>query len=70
MLNYFRSHWGTVRAGLVETIAKFRDDELDLRPYAGAWSVRELMLHIAQECAQALQRNAAVTLRKNVRAHV
>src|SRR5947207_2694465 len=49
MLNYFRSHWGTVRAGLVETIAKFRDDELDLRPYAGAWSVRELMLHIAQE---------------------
>src|SRR5438128_2380415 len=49
LLAYLRSHWTNVRAGLIETVGKFHDDELDFRPYAAAWSVRELMLHIAQE---------------------
>lgn len=33
----------------METIDKFRDDELDYKPYATSWSVRQIMLHIAQE---------------------
>ena len=49
LVAYFRGHWQNVRAGLIETVGKFHDDELDFRPYAAAWSVRELMLHIAQE---------------------
>src|SRR5436309_9254180 len=49
LLAYLRSQWTNVRAGLIETVGKFHDDELDFRPYAAAWSVRELMLHIAQE---------------------
>ena len=48
-IEYVISHWENVRIGLVETINKFRDDELDYRPFAEAWSVRQLMLHIAQE---------------------
>jgi uncharacterized damage-inducible protein DinB len=43
------SHWAAVRAGLFETIDKFRDDELDFRPSAASWTVQQLMLHIAQE---------------------
>jgi uncharacterized damage-inducible protein DinB len=43
------AHWERVRTGLIETIDKFRDDELDFKPFAAAWSVRQLMLHIAQE---------------------
>src|SRR5262249_7764165 len=46
---YIRTQWQSVRAGLVETIAKRRDDELDVKPYPTAWTVRELVLHIAQE---------------------
>ena len=42
-------HWRTVRAGLLETIGKFRDEELNFKPFATAWTVRQLMLHIAQE---------------------
>jgi len=37
-----------VRAGLFETIAKLGDADLD-RPFAGAWTVRALLLHIAHE---------------------
>jgi len=46
---YIRTHWQSVRDGLVETINKLRDDELDFKPYPTAWTVRELLLHIAQE---------------------
>jgi uncharacterized damage-inducible protein DinB len=48
-LAYLFSHWEGVRAGLIETIDKFHDEELDFRPFAGSRSVRELMLHIAHE---------------------
>ncbi len=43
------AHWQTVRAGLLETIEKFRDEELDFKPFAASWTVRQVMLHIAQE---------------------
>ena len=43
------SHWTNIRARLIETIEKFEDADLDFRPYAAAWTVRQLMLHIAQE---------------------
>ena len=46
---YIVAQWERVRAGLLETIDKFRDDELDFKPFATAWSLRQLMLHIAQE---------------------
>jgi uncharacterized damage-inducible protein DinB len=46
---YLLAHWRSVRAGLLDTIAKFRDEELDFKPFAAAWSVRQLMLHIAHE---------------------
>ena len=48
-LDYLTARWRNVRAGLLATIAKFRDEELDFKPYAAAWSVRQLMLHIAHE---------------------
>ncbi len=41
------SHWKGVRTGLLEIIEKFNDDELDHKPYEGAWSVGEIILHIA-----------------------
>ena len=41
--------WEHVRLGLLVTLEKFAPDELDFRPYPGAWSVRELILHVAQE---------------------
>jgi uncharacterized damage-inducible protein DinB len=46
---YMIAHWERVRAGLIETIDKFRDEELDVQPFTAAWSVRQIMLHIAQE---------------------
>ncbi len=48
-IEYVIAHWNKVRAGLLATIDKFRDDELDFKPFAAAYSVRQLMLHIAQE---------------------
>jgi uncharacterized damage-inducible protein DinB len=48
-LEYLVSHWASVRAGLLETIGKFRADELDFRPFATSWSARQTILHIAQE---------------------
>ncbi|MGC1377809.1 MAG: DinB family protein [Anaerolineales bacterium] len=48
-LEYLPSHWAGVRAGLIETLDKFRDEELDFKPFPASWSVRQLMLHIAQE---------------------
>jgi uncharacterized damage-inducible protein DinB len=41
--------WSNVRARLLETVDKFADTELDFRPFPTSWSVRRLMLHIAQE---------------------
>ncbi|MEJ2597122.1 MAG: DinB family protein [Anaerolineales bacterium] len=46
---YILDHWKNVRTGLLETIDKFDQAELDFKPYAGRWSVRQLILHIAQE---------------------
>ena len=46
---YLLTRWRNVRTGLLDTIAKFRDEELDFRPYATAWSVRQLVLHVAHE---------------------
>jgi uncharacterized damage-inducible protein DinB len=48
-VNFFLEHWKSVRAGLLETIDKFDQTELDFKPYVGSWSVRQLILHIAQE---------------------
>lgn len=42
-------HWRSVRAGLIETIDKFSDEDLDFKPFHGSWSVRQMILHIAQE---------------------
>jgi len=41
------SHWKRIRAGLVETIQKFDEGQLGYAPFAGSWSVAEIMLHIA-----------------------
>ena len=48
-LAYVVSHWQRIRGGLIETIGKFRDDELDYRPFEASRSVREMMLHVAHE---------------------
>jgi uncharacterized damage-inducible protein DinB len=41
--------WAQVRAGLLETIERFSDAELAYRPFEGAHSVGEIILHIAHE---------------------
>jgi uncharacterized damage-inducible protein DinB len=46
---YLRSQWSNVRAGLLEVIGKFEDADLGFRPFAGSWTLAELILHIAQE---------------------
>lgn len=43
---YFR-HWEQVRADLLFTLDKFNTEDLDYKPYAEAWNVRETFLHIA-----------------------
>jgi uncharacterized damage-inducible protein DinB len=48
-VEYLVRRWNNVRAGLLATIDKFRDEELDFKPFAAAYSVRQLILHIAQE---------------------
>jgi uncharacterized damage-inducible protein DinB len=48
-LEYLVSHWASVRSGLLETVGKFREDELEFRPFATSWSARQTILHIAQE---------------------
>ena len=42
-------HWQGVRAGLIETIDKFGEDNLDYQPFHGSWTVRQMILHIAHE---------------------
>jgi uncharacterized damage-inducible protein DinB len=49
MPTYLQSRFSAVRAALLDTIDKFTDADLDYRPFGGAYSVRELMLHIAHE---------------------
>jgi mannose-6-phosphate isomerase-like protein (cupin superfamily)/uncharacterized damage-inducible protein DinB len=41
--------WDGVRAGLLETVDRFQDEELDYVPYPLGRSVREQILHIAHE---------------------
>lgn len=46
---YVRSHWGDVRVALIDLVGRLEDRDLDFRPYASAWTVRDLVLHIAHE---------------------
>lgn len=46
---YLVACWQAVRSGLCQTIDGSRDEELGHRPFPSSWTVRELMLHIAQE---------------------
>ena len=48
-LEYLISRWDSVRAGLLATIGKFEDRDLDFRPRDGLWSARQIMLHVVQE---------------------
>jgi uncharacterized damage-inducible protein DinB len=41
--------WTRVRAGLITTIEKFQERDLDFVPFPGSFSVRQIILHIAQE---------------------
>jgi len=59
---YMVAQWERVRVGLLETIDKFRDAELDFKPFSTAWSLRQLMLHIAQEERGEFQYGIAQTL--------
>ena len=43
----FFAHWKQVRAGLCGLIDQFKEEELHFKPYEGAWSVGEILLHIA-----------------------
>jgi uncharacterized damage-inducible protein DinB len=42
-------YWERVRAGLIDTIDGFSDDELDFKAFDRAYTVRQLILHIAHE---------------------
>lgn len=46
---YLTSQWGSVREALDTTLDKFADADPDFKPFPGAMSVRELILHIAHE---------------------
>lgn len=41
--------WEKVRSGLISTLEKFTEEELDFIPFEGGYSVRQTLLHIAQE---------------------
>ncbi len=43
------AHWAKVREGLLASIDKVTDRDLAYRPFEGSWTVRALLLHIAQE---------------------
>lgn len=43
----FFAHWKLVRKGLSATADNFQEDELYFKPFEGAWSVGEILLHIA-----------------------
>lgn len=48
-LDNLLARWTNVRTRLLETVDKFSESELDFRPFESSWTVRRLMLHIAQE---------------------
>jgi uncharacterized damage-inducible protein DinB len=48
-IDWVISTWDRVRDGLIETIQKFTEDELDFIPFEGGYSVGQILLHIAQE---------------------
>jgi uncharacterized damage-inducible protein DinB len=41
--------WNQIRKGLVDTIEKFTNEDLDFVAYENGYSVRQVILHIAQE---------------------
>jgi uncharacterized damage-inducible protein DinB len=41
------AHWKNIREGLIETIGKFEDAELDYAPFDGSRAAGDIMLHIA-----------------------
>lgn len=41
------SHWDQIRKDLISMIDLFHDEELDYVPFPNSWSVREILLHIA-----------------------
>lgn len=46
LLEYF-SHWDQVHNDTLKTFGMFQDQELSFAPFPGAWTVGDLMLHIA-----------------------
>lgn len=46
---HFRSTWQGIREGLLQIMDSFTQQDLDHRPFPGSYSVREIILHIAQE---------------------
>lgn len=46
---YLLSRWENVRTGLLQTLDKFRDHDLDFQPYPASRPVKHIMLHIAHE---------------------
>jgi len=48
-LDWIIAIWDGIRDGLAETIDKFSEDELMYVPFDGGYSVRQILLHIAQE---------------------
>lgn len=46
-LDQYFGHWRQVHADTLATVARFSQTELVYAPYAGSWSVGEIMLHIA-----------------------
>ena len=43
----FYAHWKQIRTGLLATMDQFQEEELHYKPFEGAWSVGEILLHIA-----------------------
>jgi uncharacterized damage-inducible protein DinB len=41
--------WNQIRNGLIDTVVKFTDQDLGYVPCENGYSVRQIMLHIAQE---------------------
>ena len=46
-LDILFSHWNQIRAGLLATIDKFSEDELNFAPFESSWTAGQIMLHIA-----------------------
>ncbi len=42
------SHWKSIRSGLITTLEKFNDADLEFKPFPGSWSVKQIALHIAE----------------------